>query len=397
VLAASEQAIIYVDQNAQGANNGSSWQHAYTDLQSALAVAQAGDQIWVARGVYYPTASASDRTVSFALKDGVELYGGFVGTETELSQRNWELNTTILSGDIDRNDTHTDGIVLDTTGLSGTNSYHVITATNVGESTVIDGFVITAGWANADAPNDRGGAIHIDSGSLTLRNLSFFGNAAQYGGALYNPPGSSTNMSNVSFSGNNADQGGAIYNNIDGRPSISNARFLSNSARVGGAIFNYNGSDQSIDQSSFSGNSADEGGTLFNFSGNLNISNTSFSGNSGRHGTVIYNYAVSSATVINASISGNYASGGGAVVYNNAESNTSFSNSINSSLNVNMGGSITTRYSLVEGCNPGGVWNHACGSDGGGNLAAADPLFVNPISYTIAPTTTGDLRLQSRT
>ncbi len=32
-------------------------------------------------------------------------------------------------------------------------------------------------------------------------------------------------------------------------------------------------------------------------------------------------------------------------------------------------------YSLIAGCKPGGIWNSACGTDGGHNLTDSDPLF----------------------
>ena len=40
--------IIHVNDDAGGANNGTSWTDAYTDLQSALSTSNFGDQIWVA-------------------------------------------------------------------------------------------------------------------------------------------------------------------------------------------------------------------------------------------------------------------------------------------------------------------------------------------------------------
>ncbi len=81
VLPVRAAAIRYVKWNAGGANNGTSWTNAYTSLQSALAAASSGAEIWVAAGTYGPTAG-TDRTVSFTLKIGVEIYGGFAGTET---------------------------------------------------------------------------------------------------------------------------------------------------------------------------------------------------------------------------------------------------------------------------------------------------------------------------
>src|SRR5437867_4288640 len=72
-------AILYVKQNTSGANNGTSWANAYTDLQSALAVASSGDEVWVAAGTYKP---GNIRDATFSPKNGVAMYGGFDGTET---------------------------------------------------------------------------------------------------------------------------------------------------------------------------------------------------------------------------------------------------------------------------------------------------------------------------
>lgn len=79
-------AVIYVRANASGANNGTSWANAYTNLQTALSNASAGTQIWVAAGTYKPT-SGTDRGISFVMKNGVQLYGGFAGTENSLTHR----------------------------------------------------------------------------------------------------------------------------------------------------------------------------------------------------------------------------------------------------------------------------------------------------------------------
>src|SRR5437762_1105579 len=81
--------IIYVRPGAAG--NGASWAGAYGSVQTALLAANSGDEIWVAAGTYHPapppSSPAQGRQESFALKNGVALYGGFAGTETTRGQR----------------------------------------------------------------------------------------------------------------------------------------------------------------------------------------------------------------------------------------------------------------------------------------------------------------------
>ncbi len=88
--------VRYAAITAQGRGDCSSWGNACT-LQTALSGAASGDQIWVKQGVHKP-GSAGSRTATFALKSDVAVYGGFVGTETALSQRDPATYRTILSG-----------------------------------------------------------------------------------------------------------------------------------------------------------------------------------------------------------------------------------------------------------------------------------------------------------
>ena len=62
---------VYVDLNATGANNGTSWNDAYTSLQTALNNNSTSD-FWVSLGTYIPGAS---RTDSFTLTDNQTIYG----------------------------------------------------------------------------------------------------------------------------------------------------------------------------------------------------------------------------------------------------------------------------------------------------------------------------------
>src|SRR5690606_26787469 len=98
--------IVYVNSDAQGANNGTSWANAFTKLQDALAIAcscSQVNQVWVAAGTYYPDEgngqSNNNRSSSFYMCNQVAIYGGFAGTETDINQRDWQQHVTMLSGE----------------------------------------------------------------------------------------------------------------------------------------------------------------------------------------------------------------------------------------------------------------------------------------------------------
>lgn len=157
---------IFVDVDAAGADDGSSWTDAYPTLQDALATASSGDQIWVAEGVYYPdegTGQTNDsRNSMFSLLDNVQIYGGFAGTESLLSERNISTNVTILSGDLEQNDTNGDGnsIAETTADIVGNNAYHVVFGGDATTTTILDGFTITAGNADGNIfDNQNGGGL----------------------------------------------------------------------------------------------------------------------------------------------------------------------------------------------------------------------------------------------
>ena len=98
-VSAQAGSAIYVDADAPPGGDGSSWEAAYDDLQTALAAAVAGKEIWVGQGEYKPAGPGGDRDISFELKTGVAIYGGFAGDEEFLQERDWIANETILTGD----------------------------------------------------------------------------------------------------------------------------------------------------------------------------------------------------------------------------------------------------------------------------------------------------------
>ena len=288
--------ICYVKVDATGANNGTSWADAYTTLQDALADAGC-TEIWVAAGVYYPDEGAGqtndDRNSTFRLKNGVALYGGFAGTETARDQRDPEHNITVLSGDIDQNDT-TDahGVVVDTNNISGGNAYHVVTGSGAYSGTILDGVIITAGQANGNYPNSVGGGMYNNRSDPTLRDVTFAGNLAYDGGGIYNNNGTPT-LTHITFSNNSANRSGGGMYIWGGNPTLVDVTFGSNSAHngAGGGVYSIE-SSLKLTNVTFSDNLAYEGGGMYNDSGNPILIGVSFSGNSAEitDGGGMYNF-----------------------------------------------------------------------------------------------------------
>jgi predicted outer membrane repeat protein len=317
---------IYVNVNATGANNGSSWADAYTDLQSALTAAVDGDEIWVAAGTYVE---------NIRLKDGVALYGGFYGNETELSQRNWNVNETIIDG-------NKQGSVV--TSPSGTK-----------ETTRIDGFTIRNGQAI------RGGGMYNYQSSPTVNNCTFSNNSAStYGGGMYNDFWTSPTVNNCTFRNNSAyDGGGGMGNAAYTSPTLTNCTFTNNSARRGGGGGMYSNGSPTITNCTFSGNSASNGGGMYG--GSLTVENCTFSGNSASNGGGMYG---SSLTVENCTFSGNSAKYGGGGMYNNGSQ--TITNCTFSGNSASDGGGMHNQYSsnpMVINC----IFSrNTANSDGGG-------------------------------
>jgi hypothetical protein len=199
---------IFVDADANGVGDGSSWADAYRYLQCALNAASSSDkpvEILVAQGVYKPdegivTIPEFDRRLlTFQLFDDVIVKGGYAGFgEPEPDARDIELYESILSGDLQGDDgpdfTNNDE-----------NSYHVVTVSGIDETAVLDGFTITAGNANSHwyYGHDSGGGMYINFGSATVIKCTFIGNSSTQGGGIYNYE-SDLMMANCIVSGNQA-------------------------------------------------------------------------------------------------------------------------------------------------------------------------------------------------
>lgn len=268
------QTVVYVTSSGAGDRSGASWGNALSEsqLQARLATATAGTQFWVAGGTYKPT-TGMDRNVSFSLRNNVEVYGGFAGTESRFTQRptinNTSLSSTTLTGDI--------GIA----GNRNDNTYNVFRNTGLNATAVLDGVVIRDG---AGAPFG-GGMFNNGSGagngcSPTIRNCLFTQNTAEWGGAVvnYGRDGgvSSPAFTDCVFLANQAFgyHGGAVYNDAGNGTSssvFSKCLFIGNQAgQQGGAIGNniFKGvCNLVLSGCQFSQNSADAGGAIMFYSG----------------------------------------------------------------------------------------------------------------------------------
>ncbi len=245
--------ILYVDREAPGpVHDGKTWAQAFTGLQTALATAGVGTEIWVAQGVYYP-GSPINRTATFQLVKGVALYGGFAGAETTREQRDWSAHQTMLSGDIDHNDVTAGGVVTDTARISGSNAYHVVSSAGVTTTAVLDGFTITGGNANgSDLEHRWGGGMYNDGSSPTLSNVTFSGNSASYNGGGMSTTITATHAEQRDLLRQQRKLQAAgckvsscfffffFFYNYNSNPTLSNVTFSGNSASYyGGGMYNY--------------------------------------------------------------------------------------------------------------------------------------------------------------
>ena len=195
---------IYVTENGSGTKSGDSWENAMDSLQLAIAIANENyntygnrTDVWVAEGTYYGDSIASNN--AFTILAGVNVYGGFAGTETSVEERNIDVHPTILDG---QNVQRVLGQLTDFTDST---------------MTIWDGFIIEKGRESVE---HKGGGVYLrrygtlrnciirnntDSGSSAsgggvylaygvLENCEIYGNSligsTLYGGGVYSTGGS---------------------------------------------------------------------------------------------------------------------------------------------------------------------------------------------------------------
>jgi len=347
------QTIRYVKLNGTG--NGTSWANASGNIQGMIDASAKGDQVWIAAGTYL-------LNTTLEMKEGVNIYGGFYGDETNINAR--------AKSDLDGNGTIEAWELTYATVLDGQNQRRVLNQENAygysGIETVYDGFTLTKGKSEIGA-----GACIREKGILkncivknnevyvTSTSTGYYG-----GGGIYNA------------------YGGTITHCLVENNKSTNSTNSSSSDCPGGGICNYSGivTDSKIIGNIVSDYNASCGGGIVNtgivhnciISGNTAINNNGYPARGGG----IYGSASTSAKVTNCIISGNTATctgnassyGGGlfigqlvedCIIENNtakgsSESNVCVGGGICGDSNTTLNRCIIRGNSATEG---GGVYN----------------------------------------
>ncbi|MCB9223756.1 MAG: gliding motility-associated C-terminal domain-containing protein [Crocinitomicaceae bacterium] len=209
-------------------------------------------------------------------------------------------------------------------------------------------------------------------------NVTLENGFSSNGAAIYGATGAVIHAEDVLFINNQATNDGGAIRGLSATFTFKNCAFVANEA------------------GSF-------GGGHSQVFGNCTMENVLFSGNKAGYGGGMYLRCNS--TLINLTISGNFANtfGGAIYMYSNTAVDIYNSISFNNATSSNPPGmpasffelengsviNIGVQNCLIQGSGGSGSWNSAFGFDLGGNIDT-NPLFVNPVPPSSAPSNTGD-------
>jgi len=361
--------VRYVKPIATGLADGSSWDNASPGIQMMINESADGDSVWVAAGVYkpnsYPTnciGCYSVKHYTFFVKAGVQLFGNFNGTETDISQRDFGSNTTFLSGDLNDNDVVSGSYFdLTITGNAENVNYVVLVCdtTTVINKVKLDGFTIKGGNAIGPSyitvndlivPLTHGGGICLKNQQTVITNCFIVNNSSSFGGGIYSFA-SHTEVNNCIISSN------VSYN-------------------TGGGI-NLNNILCKITNNSLIGNkSHSEGGGIYSNADNIEIGNNKIIGNiAGNNGAGI-SMMTGLNTIYQNVITNNYTSMNGGAIYQNTNTTTISMNVIaHNTAGMSGGGLHLTAFSKTIVNNV--IYDNHADEYGGGIYVGISVSYIN--------------------
>lgn len=356
----SEKYQIFVNPGstcAPGSETGTTWECGYKTLQPALdAAAQKGMELWVKEGVYTPSTpinAVDPRSATLLIYPGVDIKGGFAGTETENKP---EGERTIFTGDVLGDDDSCAVWPPDSScdRYRDENLYHVVTAkgNQNAENIYLNGVTIERGNANGTGADCSGAGLNILSGKPSMEFVNIRYNSADCSGAgIYVAPAGGFSIFknclidfNVSKS---SDGGGMAY--LSSEPLLIDASVFdknttsSTSDDHGGSALYFDKAEVRIINAVFARNTSHSNkGAVLNDGGSLYVLNCTFAFNTSTGAMSISN-ANGASTVI-----------GNSILWNSEEKDE-----VNDT-------NFTIKYTCITN-----------GFMGVGNLGD-DPLFTNP-------------------
>lgn len=398
---------FYVRQGNPAVGNGQSWATAFASLNAALAspLVLAHSEIWVQQGTY-------NLTTNLLVNRPLSLYGGFAGSETELSQRDWQSRPVVVDA-----------------GYSNL-CFEILT------NATVDGFMVQGG--RPPSGYEPGGGFRVKGGDVLIANSTIRNNNARAQGSAMGTPDygydiSSITVSNCVVTNNAGEYCTAIYSIArrvvvqdcvirDNLPGTSTTRYN------GGAIWCQQGETLTIQDTLISGHTgAAVGGGVAAYVTNLLVQNCEFTSNMAtntisldRGGGALYVYSLSttgSIQILNSTFSGNQATTAGAIQVDASGSSILIAGSVIQSntataswpgeaggVHLNCG-AVTIRDTLIAG-NSAPVWGgglyvscpsieldsvrllgNRSGSEGGGARLLADNITL--VNCLIADNTAG--------
>lgn len=286
--------IRYVKQGGTG--DGTSWANASGDLQKMiddLATVDAPGEVWVAKGEYRPTTQIIEGVqyaASFRMRDGIDVYGGFAGTEPSKAKREkgsmpWSYTneTVLLGADYENN---TAAWANNQWNVTSSSRHVVWFAPMSGEEdfksvTVLDGVTIKGGAANGgegltDFATDKGGGVYMGE-NATLQNCIVAENTAKgNGGGVYVKDGRVIGC--LVYNSSAVENGGGVF--VENAGLVLRSMITDNSAKNGAGVYLDKNNDEYPEEylilstSVISNNTALENGAVYCNAGGVLLQNT---------------------------------------------------------------------------------------------------------------------------